>query len=59
MRCLRSPACQASTTNKQGIINKCIASNGNSQMQDHGTTVMAQNMLRYTYPLFAGEEYEE
>ncbi len=59
MRCLRSPAWQASTTNKQGIISKCIASNGNSQVRNHGTIVMAQNMLRYTYPLFAGKEYEE
>ncbi len=33
-----------------------ITSNGNSQVRDHGTIVMAQNMLRYTYPLFAGEE---
>jgi hypothetical protein len=56
MHCLRSPAWQVSATNKQGIINKCIASNGNSQVRDHGTIVMAQNMLRYTYPLFAGEE---
>ncbi|MGI6672502.1 MAG: hypothetical protein ACOX58_13140 [Christensenellales bacterium] len=56
MHCLRSPAWQVSATNKQGIINKCIASNGNSQVRDHGTIVMAQNMLRYTYPLFADEE---
>ena len=33
-----------------------LANNGSSQKRDHGTIILAQNMLRYTYPLFAGQQ---
>lgn len=33
-----------------------VTTNGTSQVRDHGTIVMAQNMLRYTYPIFAGRD---
>ena len=32
-----------------------LTTNGGSQVRDHGTVVLAQNLLRYTYPLFSGE----
>ena len=31
-----------------------ITNNGSSQSRDHGTIILAQNMLRYVYPLFSG-----
>jgi CubicO group peptidase (beta-lactamase class C family) len=31
-----------------------LTTNGCSQVRDHGTIVLAQNLLRYTYPLFSG-----
>ncbi len=33
-----------------------VTTNGCSQARDHGTIVLAQSLLRYTYPLFSGEE---
>lgn len=31
-----------------------LTTNGCSQVRDHGTIVLAKNLLRYTYPLFSG-----
>ena len=31
-----------------------VTTNGCSQVRDHGTIVLAQNLLRYTYPIFSG-----
>lgn len=39
---------------KSGFV-MVITNNGSSQKRDHGTIILAQNMLRYTYPLFAGQ----
>lgn len=33
-----------------------VTNNGSSQSRDHGIIILAQNMLRYTYPLFAGTQ---
>ena len=31
-----------------------LTTNGASQVRDHGTVLLAQHLLRYTYPLFSG-----